>query len=415
MFLMMPVTIWPPKAYHIIDSALTAAGEAGVAHVVYSTSGAVSDKRTGFAFIDAKSAIARRAAAADVPVTLLQPSVFLENLLSPFSFPDVRLRGCLSWPYEADAPISWISLADAARHVVAALEAVPQPHRQLRIASGDPITGVAIARYFASELGRPVEYRSQPILEFIRRARRAMGWKAGLALAQVFFYHRKHGAALVTVPEAAESSRLLGLTPRGIGSAIAELLAPQNPGVAEQVLELVVRRATLDRALHYRGQLINMMADPHETGGVCCAWTWTCSRSLGPPVHIHTNEHEIFYVTKGTLAVGVDDRIWRAGPGEFVFLPALRSHWLAPISATVEMLGMTMPLPNLSEPWSGQGTMFRAAGTRATCLALPPYPDDPDEVGALIAEAAELGIVVAEPNPMMFGGTIPWELFARPN
>jgi quercetin dioxygenase-like cupin family protein len=44
-------------------------------------------------------------------------------------------------------------------------------------------------------------------------------------------------------------------------------------------------------------------------------------RSLGAPVHTHTNEDEISYVAEGTVGVQIGDRVYAASAGDTIFKP----------------------------------------------------------------------------------------------
>lgn len=45
------------------------------------------------------------------------------------------------------------------------------------------------------------------------------------------------------------------------------------------------------------------------------------ARSLGSPIHTHTNEDEYSYVTEGEFGVQIGDEVFTAGPGTLVIKP----------------------------------------------------------------------------------------------
>src|ERR671921_251433 len=45
-----------------------------------------------------------------------------------------------------------------------------------------------------------------------------------------------------------------------------------------------------------------------------------------PPLHVHRDQDEVFYVIDGTLVVRCGDRQWQAGSGFLVFLPRHVPH-----------------------------------------------------------------------------------------
>ena len=45
-----------------------------------------------------------------------------------------------------------------------------------------------------------------------------------------------------------------------------------------------------------------------------------------PPLHVHNDQDEVFYVIDGNFAVRCGDEHWEAGPGSLVFLPRRVPH-----------------------------------------------------------------------------------------
>lgn len=45
-----------------------------------------------------------------------------------------------------------------------------------------------------------------------------------------------------------------------------------------------------------------------------------------PPLHVHSDQDEVFYVIDGEFAVRCGDQRWQAGPGSLVFLPRQVPH-----------------------------------------------------------------------------------------
>lgn len=63
----------------------------------------------------------------------------------------------------------------------------------------------------------------------------------------------------------------------------------------------------------------------------------------GPPLHIHDDVDEIFYVLEGSYAITCGERIFEAGPGTFVFVPHGTSHRFEPGNAGGRMLLLYSP------------------------------------------------------------------------
>jgi len=61
----------------------------------------------------------------------------------------------------------------------------------------------------------------------------------------------------------------------------------------------------------------------------------------GPPLHVHANEDESFYILDGSLTVTCGREVFQAGPRSFVFLPRQVPHTFRPNGdeATVLLIG----------------------------------------------------------------------------
>jgi mannose-6-phosphate isomerase-like protein (cupin superfamily) len=83
---------------------------------------------------------------------------------------------------------------------------------------------------------------------------------------------------------------------------------------------------TLDISTWYKGILSTQLATDENTGGAFDLVLAKMKSGTEPPPHVHTREHEFFYVLDGSLDAYVDDKVFQVGPGECVFLPVGRPH-----------------------------------------------------------------------------------------
>jgi quercetin dioxygenase-like cupin family protein len=58
-----------------------------------------------------------------------------------------------------------------------------------------------------------------------------------------------------------------------------------------------------------------------ETGGALTVWESTAAPGEGPPLHLHSNEHEFMYVLEGRLRFRLGETDHTAPTGSFVFVP----------------------------------------------------------------------------------------------
>ena len=71
---------------------------------------------------------------------------------------------------------------------------------------------------------------------------------------------------------------------------------------------------------------MSVKADDTQTGGKFTLLEATEPPGFGPPLHLHRDASESFYVTQGEYIVFLDQQEFRCGPGSFVFIPAGTPH-----------------------------------------------------------------------------------------
>jgi quercetin dioxygenase-like cupin family protein len=63
-----------------------------------------------------------------------------------------------------------------------------------------------------------------------------------------------------------------------------------------------------------------------DTHGALVAFESTVAPGEGPPLHVHANEDEVFYVLEGTLRVKLESEVRAASAGSFLFIPRGLPH-----------------------------------------------------------------------------------------
>lgn len=132
-------------------------------------------------------------------------------------------------------------------------------------------------------------------------------------------------------------------------------------------------------AYHWLGSLTLMKVMGSQTGGRLDLVDHRVPASYAPPMHLHRDSDEVFYLVDGTLDVTCGDDSWHVGPGSVVFLPRGVAHGFV---AGSEQPARTL----LINAGAGFGEVVAELGTRTDLLALPgehvPLPD-PERVGAV--------------------------------
>jgi quercetin dioxygenase-like cupin family protein len=109
---------------------------------------------------------------------------------------------------------------------------------------------------------------------------------------------------------------------------------------------------------------MTIKATAETTDGHLCLIETNAPAGHGPPLHVHADEHEAFYVLAGTLDVQCGDRRHLAGPGAFVFLPSGIPHTFRVVEGPARMLTLAVP--------GGLEAFFREAGRPAAGPGMPP-------------------------------------------
>jgi uncharacterized protein YbjT (DUF2867 family) len=142
-------------------NAVDAAKSAGVAHVLFS-SVIAADRNTGVPHFDSKWAIEQYLASSGLPHSILGPSFFLTNILTPDSLGALK-NGVYAAPLPQSLRTPYTALEDIAGIAALALED-PDRIRNRRVdLASDQLRGDEAAVILSGVLGRPVTYSEVPL------------------------------------------------------------------------------------------------------------------------------------------------------------------------------------------------------------------------------------------------------------
>jgi uncharacterized protein YbjT (DUF2867 family) len=215
--LTLPV-VYDERALAMADNAARAAEAAGVRQLVLNASGPIPPVRTGVPFQDARHI----AAEADVPVvTVLAPTVYLENLSAPWSAERVVRDGVLAYPVPAQAPLAWVATADVGE---AAVRAVDDGVAGWFALPGNAYTGDELAAEVGEALGLSLRWEQLAPREFGERLRPHLGDHAAEGTAAVYEFMAT--APPQPAPDPRPAIEALGWAPRRAGEWAAEVTWP---------------------------------------------------------------------------------------------------------------------------------------------------------------------------------------------
>jgi len=135
------------------------AEESGVAHLVYSSGGAVRDTPSGLGHFDSKMRIEAHVRSLALTNTIIRPVAFMEMLMMPGFGLD---QGRFTFFARRDQPMQLLAVEDIGKFA-AAIFADPARFEgaTLEIAS-DTVTGAQLEAAFTAAAGRPIHYARFP-------------------------------------------------------------------------------------------------------------------------------------------------------------------------------------------------------------------------------------------------------------
>jgi quercetin dioxygenase-like cupin family protein len=141
----------------------------------------------------------------------------------------------------------------------------------------------------------------------------------------------------------------------------------------------------------FLGTLITFKATGKETNGRFGLIEQTLAPGFAPPLHIHHNEDEAFYVLEGEVTFHCGEKITIATPGTFVFFPRDIPHWfLVTGDQPARLLQLNTP--------AGLEHFFAEMGEPTEQLILP-QPTEPD-MDKMFALTSKYNFEILGPPPI---------------
>ena len=155
----------------------------------------------------------------------------------------------------------------------------------------------------------------------------------------------------------------------------------------------LTRGTGISDAWFFGGARCSVKIEGRHTGGRLYQVHVVERRGSGPPLHIHHNADETFYVVAGELLVFVGDERVEAGPGDFVFGPQGVPHGYVARSDQAEFLATFAPA-TMDRFFEELGGVPVVPGEPAPAASYP----DPEEFARA---AASWGVEIVGPPPTL--------------
>jgi quercetin dioxygenase-like cupin family protein len=158
-------------------------------------------------------------------------------------------------------------------------------------------------------------------------------------------------------------------------------------------MRTIVRRPDEGQATWFLNGLMTTKAASCETRGAYTLMEHLVTAASNPPMHVHTEEEEAFYVLDGEVELEVAGEVSLASAGTFALVPRGAAHTFRVLTDSARMLVISSA-PD-GAPGGGAHEFFLAVGSPAPERVLP-APQAPDPV-VLTALAALHGIEILPP------------------
>ena len=165
------------------QNIIEAAKEANINYVVWNTAGMIFSEKTGNPAYDVRLEVQSLLSESGIKHTILQPTVYAENLLGPWTAPMVKKENRVAYPVPANFKIGWLPSSDMAKAMVAALENESLSGSNFIISGKQTLDGNQLQQAFSLGLERGIEYYAMPPKDFGEILDSIMGEGAGDAVA----------------------------------------------------------------------------------------------------------------------------------------------------------------------------------------------------------------------------------------
>jgi uncharacterized protein YbjT (DUF2867 family) len=176
----------PVDGLQYAKNAIDAALKNEVKLLVWNTTGFILPVKTGNPSIDVRIDIHDYLKESGLPYIVIQPSVYAENLLGPWTAPFVKNERKVAYPTPEDMPVGWVATQDVAALVAQAIFS-PQLAAQSFMVSGlENLNGTQLAEKFSIGLKEKVSYYAMPPKQFGKILDGLYGTGAGKGAEEVY-------------------------------------------------------------------------------------------------------------------------------------------------------------------------------------------------------------------------------------
>ena len=156
----------PSEGFTYAKNAIDAAIANNVKLLVWNSSGFILPVKIGNPSMDYRIDIASYLKESGLPHIIIQPSVYAENLLGPWTAPYVINEKKVSYPTPEEMPVGWIATKDVASFVAEAIYKPELAGESFLVSGIENLTGNKLAEKFSIGLNETIGYYPMPPKDF---------------------------------------------------------------------------------------------------------------------------------------------------------------------------------------------------------------------------------------------------------
>ncbi|GGP87051.1 SDR family oxidoreductase [Streptomyces roseolilacinus] len=217
----MPLVYEAERVARYARNIAAAARDAGVRRIVYNANTRVPARVTSLAAFETRRVAEEVLRDGGVPLVVVRPPMYLDNLFSPWNAPALVNDGVLACPLPARTPVAWLSHEDLAEAVYGALTADGVEGRTFDVGGARTLTGDELAEAFARGLGRSVRYEPLDPSVFEQGLARVLGAEAAAGVSGVYRYMASGAEPLLMAGDGGAAARALSPAPAPVEDWVA--------------------------------------------------------------------------------------------------------------------------------------------------------------------------------------------------
>lgn len=164
---MIPVSLPNPSdGLQYAKNVIDAAKANKVKKIVWNTSGWLESQKIGSPVDDVKLDVKEYLIASGLEYVIIEPTIYMENMMGPFCAPFVKNDKKLAYPTPEAMPIGWIASRDVSAFVAEAIYNADLKADAFKISGLENLKGNDLAAKFSKAVGEEIVYYPQQPKEF---------------------------------------------------------------------------------------------------------------------------------------------------------------------------------------------------------------------------------------------------------